>query len=98
MMSLQSSSKDSSLEDEKARNEDRPSSSHLPTRSWTIQMNRKCSTTANANLVRTAVYWINLARVQDKGPQFSQKRAAMVCSSVPADCMNKVISQKGERT
>ena len=45
-----------------------------------------------------AVYWINLARAQDKGLQFWQtrSRAIIVCSSVPADCIDKVISQKKE--
>ena len=47
-----------------------------------------------------AVYWINLPRAQDKGLRFWQTRshAIIVCSSVPADCIYKVISQKGERT
>ena len=46
-----------------------------------------------------AVYWINLARAQDKGLQFWQTRshATTVCSSVPADCIYKVISQRGEK-
>ena len=46
-----------------------------------------------------AVYWINLARAQDKGLQFWQTRshAIIVCSSVPADCIYKVISQRGEK-
>ena len=49
---------------------------------------------------RDAVYWINLARAQDKGPQFWQTRSHAVNenSSVPADCIHKVISQTGERT
>ena len=46
-----------------------------------------------------AVYWINLARAQDKGLRFWQSRshAVIVYSSVPADCIYKVISEKGER-
>ena len=42
-----------------------------------------------------AVYWINLARAQDKGLRFWQTRshAAIVHSAVPADCIYKVISQ-----
>ena len=38
MILLQSSNQDSSLEDEKAKEEDRPSSSHLSTRLEIIQM------------------------------------------------------------
>ena len=47
-----------------------------------------------------AVHWINLARAQDKGLQFWQTRshAIIVCISVPADCIFKVITQKGEQT
>ena len=47
-----------------------------------------------------AVYWINLARAQDKGLRFWQTRshAVIVYSSVPADCIYKVICQKRERT
>ena len=43
-----------------------------------------------------AVYWIKLSRAQDKGPQFwpTRSHAAIVHSSVPADCIYKVISQK----
>ena len=44
-MALQSSSEDSSLEDEKARKEDRPSSSHLSTYSGTIQMKKNLAMT-----------------------------------------------------
>ena len=38
-----------------------------------------------------AVYWINLARAQDKGPQLWQTRshAVIVCGSEPADCIYK---------
>ena len=47
-----------------------------------------------------AVYWINFAQAQEKGLQFWQTRshAIIVYNSVPADCIYKVISQKGERT
>ena len=47
-----------------------------------------------------AVYWIILARAQDKGLQFWQTRshAVIVCGNVPADCICKVISQKRKRT
>ena len=45
LMSLQSSNQDSSLEDEKAKKEDGPSSSHLSTRSGTIQMKKNLEMT-----------------------------------------------------
>ena len=43
-----------------------------------------------------AVYWINLARAQEKGLQFWQTRshAIIVDTSVPADCIYKVVSQQ----
>ena len=43
-----------------------------------------------------AVYWINLARAQDKGLRLWQTRshAVIVHNFVPADCIYKVISQK----
>ena len=46
-----------------------------------------------------AVFWINLARAQDKGLQFWQTRtdAVIVYNSVPADCIYKVMSQKGKK-
>ena len=47
-----------------------------------------------------AVYLVDLARAQDKGLPFMQTRssAVIVFNSVPADCIQKVISQKEERT
>ena len=61
----------------------------------------KYTVTASGKTRQDAVYWINLARAQDKGDylQFWQTRshARIVCSSVPADCIYKAISQKGER-
>ena len=47
-----------------------------------------------------AVYRINLARAQDKGLRLWQTRsnAVIVYNSVPADCIDKMISRKGERT
>ena len=46
-----------------------------------------------------AVYWVNLARVQDEGLQFWQTRsnAIVVYISVPPECIYKVISRNGER-
>ena len=45
MMSLQSFGKDSSLEEKKAKRDDKPSSSHLSTRSKTIQTKKNPATT-----------------------------------------------------
>ena len=47
-------------------------------------------------LRQDAVYWINLARAQDKGLQFWQTRshAIIVCNSVPTDCIQ---SKGGKR-
>ena len=47
-----------------------------------------------------AVCWIIPARAQDEGLQFRQTRShdVIVCGNVPADCICKVISQKGKRT
>ena len=76
-MSLQSSHQDLSLEDEKAKKEDRPSSSHLSTRSGTIwtkkhlamtnQNREKNTITVSGQNTQDAVYWVNLTRAQDKG-------------------------------
>ena len=106
-MCNQSLGQDSSLEDENAK-EDRPSSSHLSTHSeqsrrrrnqrWPLQAEKSYSVTRKIR--QDAVYWINLARAQDKGLQFWQTRShvIVVSSSVLADCIYKLISQKGERT
>ena len=47
-----------------------------------------------------AVYWIHLARAQEKGLQFWQTRshAIVVHDSVPADCIEKVVSMQGDET
>ena len=47
-----------------------------------------------------AVYWVNLGRAWDRGLPLWQTRsnAVIVNNSVLADCVYKVISQKGERT
>ena len=46
------------------------------------------------------VHWINLSRAQEKGLQFWQTRyhAIIVCSSVLADCIYKMISQRERET
>ena len=62
--------------------------------------NRKKYTTTVCGNTQDAVYWINLTRAQDKGLRFWQtrSRAIIVYNFVPADCIYKVISHKGERT
>ena len=80
MMSLQSSNQDSLLEDEKAKKEDRPSSSHFSTHSGTIQTNKEpCDDPSKPRKVhyhgkweprQDAVNWTNCARAQDTGLQF----------------------------
>ena len=105
VMSLQSSYQESSLEDEKAKKEDRSSSSHTlnpfgdnpdgeefsddVSKSGKVLYHRKWKNTQDA------VYWINLARAQDKGLRFWKTRshAVIVYSSVLAGCIHKVISQ-----
>ena len=49
---------------------------------------------------QAAVFWIHLARAQEKGLQFWQTRshAVIVHDSVPADCIEKVVCQKAYRT
>ena len=97
---------DTSLEDEKAKKEDRPSSSHLSTRSGTIQtkknlamtyQNREKYTITVSGKLLTAP---SLTRPQDKGLRFWQTRtdAIIVCSSVAADCIYKLISHQEKRT
>ena len=105
-----SSSQVSSLEDEKVNNEGRLSSLHhsiylvqiLTKRNsaMTSPSREKYITRANGKTNQDAVYWINLARAQDKGLQFwpTWSHAIIVCSTVSADCIHKVISQNGERT
>ena len=106
LMLRQSSNQDSSLEDEKVKKEDRPSSSHLSKLSGRIQTKKNLAMTSQRREKvhyycewknsHDALYWINLARAQDKGLRFLQTRshAAIVHRPVPADCICKVISQK----
>ena len=110
LMSLQSSHQDSSLEDEKAKKEDRLSSSHLSTRSGTIhtkqdpamthQNQEKFTITVSGKLVRTPSVGSIQPAHRTKDCKFWQTRsnAVIVFNSVPTDCIYKVISQKGERT
>ena len=99
-MSLQTSDQDSSLEDEKAKkdplgdnlDEEHPCDDFSKPR--TVHYYSEWEST-----VRTPVFWINLARAQDEGLRFRPARshAVIVYSSVPAECIYQVISQKGER-
>ena len=47
-----------------------------------------------------AVYWIHLARAQEKKLKFWQtrSRAIVVHDSVPADCIEKVVSENADKT
>ena len=92
------------------KKEDRPSSSHLSNHSGIIQTKKNLAMTCRSRekvhyhsewkTHQDVVHWIILARAQEKGLQFWQTRshAIIVYSSVPADSIYKVISQKGERT
>ena len=107
MMSLQSFGKDSSLEENKAKRDDKPSSSHLSTRSETIQTKKNPATTcwsrekyaltAGGKPRHDADYWINLARAQEKGLQFLAKKiSSHNCSQYCAGILHlqKWFSQK----
>ena len=106
MMCNQSSDQDSSLEDEKAKKEDRPFTPLNPFGDNPdeeepcddLSKHRKVHYHSKWKTRQDAVYWINLARAQDKGLQFWQTRSHAIIenSSVPADCIYKVISQKGK--
>ena len=101
-MSLQSSNQDSSLEDEKAKKEDRPSSSHSHNLfgdnadeeepSDDVSKLRKVhyikSEKSKWKDTQDAVCWINLAEHKTKGLRFWQTRshAVIAYNSVPADC------------
>ena len=44
-----------------------------------------------------AVYWVNLSRARDSGPKFwqTQSHAIIVHQSVPKECVEKVVTEKG---
>ena len=98
---------DSSLEDEKAKKEDRPSSS---THSRTIQTKKdlamtspnreKYAMTASGNFVRTpSIGSIEPEhKTEDYSSDKTRSHATTVYSSVPADCIYKVISQSVKRS
>ena len=46
-----------------------------------------------------AAYWVKLSRAQEQGLQFRQTKsnATIVHSHVPADCISKIICEKGDR-
>ena len=104
MMSLQSSNQDLSLEDEKAKKEETIFVTPLNSfgdnpdeePSDDLSKPRKAHYHSKWKPRQDAVCCINLARAQDKGPQFWQPRshATIVYSFVPAHCIYKVISQK----
>ena len=63
-----------------------------------IRSSPKSTQSQQVENTQDAVYWINLARAQDKGLRFwkTKSHSLIVYNSVSADCINKVISQKGE--
>ena len=99
---------DSLQEENKARREDKPSSSHLSTLWVKIQMKKnpatihqyqgRCTTTAIGT--KDAVCWVKLCRAQDQGLRFGHTKsdATIVHNPVLANCIYKVISQNGDRT
>ena len=98
---------DSLLEDEKGKKEDSPSASLKPVGdnpdeelSDDLSKPRKVHYHSTWKNTQDAACWINFVRAQDKGIRFWQTRsqAEIVHNSVPTDCIDKVISQKGERT
>ena len=106
-MSLWSLTQDSLLEDEKGKKEDSPSASLKPVGdnpdeelSDDLSKLRKIHCHSTWKNTQDAAYWINFVRAQDKGLRFWQTRsqAEIVHNSVPTDCIDKVIPQKGERT
>ena len=106
-MSLGSLTQDSLLEDEKVKKEDSLSSSLKPfgdhpdeELSDDLPKPRKVHYHSTWKNTQDAAYWINFVRAQDKGLRFWQTRsqAEIVHNSVPTDCIDKVIPQKGERT
>ena len=66
----------------------------------TWQSREKYTTISKWTHSQDAVYWIHLAKAQEKGRTLWQTRshAIIVHDSVPPDCIEKVISEKGERT
>ena len=49
---------------------------------------------------RNAVYWIHRVRAQEKGMTFWQTKSHAITtnSTLPTDCLERVISQRGEMT
>ena len=103
----QSSDQDSSLEDEKAKKEDRPSFSHLSTHSVTMQTKKnlamtslsreKYTTTASGKIIKTPSTG-SIKPVHRTKDYSSGKPDPIIIaySSVPADCTYNVISQNRE--
>ena len=101
MMSLQSLGQDSSLEEKRTKRDDKPSSSHLSTRSGDnpdeeepsddLLKQRKVHSHSKWKPRHDADYWINLARAQEKGLQFWQTRShvIIVYNTVLAFCIDQ---------
>ena len=94
----------------KARKDDRPSSSHLTTLSGInldeeapsddLTIPRKVHYHSNWKHDQETVYCVKLSRAQDQGLRFWQTKsgAIIVHNPVPADCIYRVTSQNGDRT
>ena len=107
---LQVSSQDSLLGEEQARMDDKQFSSHPSIRNLRMNKEKYWHATnftkrrmehyrSKWRISQDSVYWVNLARAQGEWSQFCQTRsnAIVVYSSVPSECIYKVISRNGER-
>ena len=104
-MQKKASQQDSLQVERKGKRSDKQCSSHPSTLLGAMQ--KKNSTTTYRGREKCskwtphqdAVYWIHLTRAQEKGLQFWQTRshAIVVLDSVPADCIEKVVSMKGQK-
>ena len=67
---------------------------------WLHNSSKKVRYHSNWKRNQDAVYCVKLSRAQDQGFRFWQtkSRAIIVHNPVPADCIYRVISQKGDRT
>ena len=100
---------DSLLGEQKAEKDDRLSSSLPLDPRWneieeTIQggmsKRRKAHNKTECKRAQDAVHWIHLARAQEKGITFWQTKSHAIIAhkTVLPDCIERVISQKGETT
>ena len=69
-----------------------------PTRSIRIFRNHERYSVKSKWKIQDAIYWINLRKRQDNGLTFWQtwSHAVIFYDSVPADCIEKVVSTKNE--